>query len=435
MTGKQDWYYRPHTLAFDKRETGLTSTTVLERVGTKWALARRAGSFAVSPWAAVDGLFERHPDLIYFGNGAPAPELVPADRLRAAAAEVWARPGDLDLGYTDVAGYPPLRELIARRMAAVGVEVGADDVIVTNGSQQGIDLISRLLLDPGDAIVVEGPTYIGALQIFDAYEASYVVVPLDHDGLDVAALEAALTAAHPEGTRPPKLLYAIPTFQNPAGSTLPLDRRRALIDLARRHGLLVVEDDPYGELRFDGDALPPLRALDPDVVYLGTFSKTIAPGLRLGWMIVPPDLRTSLVNAREVADIHGEKMTQRIVHRAAEGFLDEHVAAARTVYRRRRDVLLDGLRRELPDGFRWDVPAGGFFVWVDLPDGIDAGAILFDAADLGVGYLPGDWFYPGGRRDRGRNGLRLSFANLAEERIDEGTRRLGRAMRAAVQSG
>jgi 2-aminoadipate transaminase len=254
------------------------------------------------------------------------------------------------------------------------------------------------------------------------------VATKDDDGLDVAALEAALAAA----PRPPKLLYTIPTYQNPAGSTLPLARRRALLALARRHNLVVVEDDPYGELRYAGESLPPLRALDPDVVYLGTFSKTIAPGLRLGWLIAPPDLVQSLINAREVADIHGEKMTQRIVYRAADGFLDDHVARARTIYRRRRDVLLAGLRRALPAPFRWNEPAGGFFVWLDLPAGLDAAAILPTAADQGVSYLPGDWFYPGGVRRAGRNGLRLSFSGLPEERIDEGTRRLGAVLRAAL---
>jgi 2-aminoadipate transaminase len=393
-------------------------------------LARRAASFAVSPWAAVDGLFERHPDMIFFGNGAPAPELVPADRLRTAAAEVWAKPGDLGLDYAGAEGYRPLRELIARRMVDPGVMVEADEVLLTNGSQQGIDLIARLLLDPGDAVVVEGPTYLGALQVFDAYEATYVVAPLDADGLDVAALEVALAAA----PRPPKLLYTIPTYQNPAGSTLPVERRHVLLALARRYNLVVVEDDPYGELRYGGAVLPPLRALEPDVVYLGTFSKTIAPGLRLGWLIAPPALVQALVNAREVADIHGEKMTQRIVYRAADGFLDEHVARARTVYRRRRDGLLAGLCRELPAPFRWSEPAGGFFVWLDLPDGLDAGAILQTAADQGVSYLPGDWFFPSGVRGAGRNGLRLSFSSLSEERIDEGTRRLGAVLRAALTS-
>ncbi|MDP9357488.1 MAG: PLP-dependent aminotransferase family protein [Chloroflexota bacterium] len=387
-------------------------------------LARRAASFGPSPWEAVIRLLDRHPNMIFFGNGAPAAELMPVARLQEAAAVVWAD-ASRHLGYGDVAGFAPLRDLVATRMAAQGIEAAPDSLLLTNGSQQGIDLIARLLLDPGDVVVVEAPTYLGALQVFDAFEATYLTVPTDADGLRIDALEQALA----ESPRRPKLLYTVPTFQNPTGSTMPPARREALLSVSRAHGILVVEDDPYGELRYDGPAEPALRALDPEVVYLGTFSKTIAPGLRVGWLAAPPDLVTPLLTAREAGDIHNERITARIVHHAASGFLDDHLVGARAVYRGRRDAMLAGLADHLPSGARWTEPQGGFFVWVELPGGLSADALLPHAAGHGVVYLPGSWFYPDSSE---RGSLRLSFSTLSEEAITEGTRRLGRAVVAGL---
>ena len=420
--------------------TSMTTTTgtvteeraapIVAAAGAPAALARRAGSFAVSPWDAVMRLWERHPDPVFFGNGAPAAELMPKARLQAAAAAVWSDPGNLELGYGGVRGYAPLRELIAARMAAQGVTVSPDGILLTNGSQQGIDLIARLMLDPGDIVVVEGPAYIGALQVFDACEAEYLVVPIDAGGMDVAALEAALATA----PRPPKILYTVPTFQNPTGVTLSLARRQALLAVARRHGLLVVEDDPYGELRYDGDPVPPLRSLDPDVIYLGTFSKILAPGLRVGWLVGPPAMQEALTNAREVSDIHGDRMTTQVVYRAAAGFLDGHLDGARASYRARRDALAAALAAEMPAGVTWIVPDGGFFLWLDLPPHLNAAALQKSAADAGVIYLPGDLFYPGfiAIGPGARNGLRLSFSSLDEATIVKGIARLGSVLRAAA---
>ncbi len=394
----------------------------------RWPLARRARAFGPSLWAEVGAYLDRHPDPVFFGSGAPAPELTPLDRLRAAAAEVWADAAG-NLGYAEATGYEPLRQLVAARMADRGAAVDPAQVLITNGSQQGIDLVARLLLDPGDAVVVEGPTYLGALTVFEAAEATYVVVPMDDEGLDVAALGSALADRAARGLPAPKLLYTVPTFQNPTGGTMSDARRRAVLALARRHNLLVVEDDPYGELRYDGEPIATLRALDPDVVYLGTFSKTIAPGLRVGWLVAPTELVDPLTNAREAADIHGERMTARIVHRTADGFLDGHLVAARAVYRRRRDALLRCLERHLPAGTTWQAPTGGFFVWVELPQGLDAAALLPAAADRGVVYMPGGWFYPDRRADRG---LRLSFSTLDEATIARGTERLGAVVAEAL---
>jgi 2-aminoadipate transaminase len=392
------------------------------------AFARRAKSFEASPWAAAWDLVSRHPDPIYFGNGAPAREAQPLDRLRQAGARAWAE-ADGVLDYGEVEGYLPLRALIAERMAARKVEVDPAEIMITNGSQQGIDFVARLMLDPGDQIVVEGPAYIGAMQTFDAYEASYLVAPVDDDGLDVAALDRLLAATGAN----PKLVYTVPTFQNPTGITMTRARREALLALARERGMLVLEDDPYGELYFDELPEPPLRALDPSVVHLGTFSKTIAPGIRVGWTVAPRRLMDLLLMAKEGSDIHTDRVITRTVYYAADGFLDDHIADLRDLYRRRRDTLLAGLQRFLPPSVGWSCPGGGFFVWVRLPGDLDADALLHVAAGQGVAFLPGSWFYPVGQKVH--SGLRLSFSSLPTDRIEEGTRRLGRAIAAFLDRG
>jgi 2-aminoadipate transaminase len=382
-------------------------------ITTSPGFARRARAFEASPWAEAWDLVSRHPDPIYFGNGAPAREAQPLDRLREAGARAWAE-ADGILDYGEVEGYLPLRELIARRMAARGVAADPAEIMITNGSQQGIDFVARLMLDPGDQIVVEGPVYIGAMQTFDAYEAEYIIAPMDDEGLDVAALDRLLTAT---GARP-KLIYTVPTFQNPTGITMTRARR----------GILVLEDDPYGELYFDEVPELALRALDPSVVHLGTFSKTIAPGIRVGWTVAPPRVMDLLLMAKEGSDIHTDRVITRTVYYTAEGFLDDHVASLRDLYRRRRDALLAGLETHLPSRVTWSCPGGGFFVWVRLPDGCDADLLLPRAARQGVAFLPGSWFYPAGQKVH--NGLRMSFSSLPIERIEEGTRRLGKAIEA-----
>jgi len=405
-------------------EVGMVPGTGAGAIDVEARFARRAASFRPSLWGEVTDLLDRHPDPIFFGNGAPAAELMPVERLQAMASRVWGEvPGRL--GYAEPNGYGPLRALIAERMADRDMLVGINQVLVTNGSQQGIDLVGRLMLDPGDGVVVEGPTYLGAIQAFDGYEATYHVVPMDDEGLDPDALEATLAGA----ARPPKLLYTIPTFQNPTGKTQGLARRRAVLAIARRHGLLVIEDDPYGELRVAGDEVPTMRALDPDVVHLGTFSKTVAPGLRIGWVAGPREIIDPLVAAREAADVHGERTTSRIVELAAREFLDGHLDIARAGYRRRRDVLLAALGQHMPEGVRWNEPEGGFFLWLELPDPLDAEVLLPRAADHGVTYMPGGWFYPDRRPC---HALRLSFSSLTESRFEPGMSRLGAAIRAEM---
>ncbi len=389
-------------------------------MGHYWQRASRSRAFESSPWSEATDLIQDRPDAIYFGDGAPAFDAQPIGRLQEAAARAWSEASG-NLGYGELAGYAPLRELISERMRVRGIEVGADAVMVTNGSQQGIDLIARLMLDAGDPILVEGPTYIGAMQTFDAYEVEYVVIPMDDEGIDVEALDARLETLE----RKPKLLYTIPAFQNPTGASISPGRREALLDLAVRRGLLILEDDPYGELWYDQPPAPALRADHPSVVYLGTFSKTLAPGLRVGWMVPPPELLDLLLMAKEGTDIHSNRIATRTVFHAAEGYLDGHVAELREFYAMRRDALHGGLAASMPAEVEWTVPGGGFFIWLRLPEGVSANQMLVTAARHDVAYLPGSWFYPIG--DVRHNELRLSFSSLSIDRLHLGAKRLGDA--------
>ncbi len=389
-------------------------------MGHYWQRASRSRAFESSPWSEATDLIKDRPDAIYFGDGAPNREVQPFARLQEAAVQAWAdAPGNLSYG--ELAGYAPLRELISSRMRIRGIEAGPEQIMITNGSQQGIDLIARLMIDAGDPILVEGPTYIGAMQTFDAYEVDYVVVPMDDEGIDVEALDARLDSME----RKPKLLYTIPAFQNPTGTSMSIARRHALLDLAERRGLLILEDDPYGELWYDQPPVPALRADHPAVVYLGSFSKTIAPGLRVGWMVAPAELLELLLMAKEGADIHGNRIATRTIYHAADGFLDAHVARLRAFYAPRRDALVEGLASSMPAEVEWTVPGGGFFIWLRLPERVSSNRLLVTAARHDVAFLPGSWFYPLG--DVQHNELRLSFSSLPIERLREGARRLGAA--------
>ncbi|MFL5759497.1 MAG: PLP-dependent aminotransferase family protein [Thermomicrobiales bacterium] len=388
--------------------------------------AKRAAVYKPFFWDEVAAILDAHPDAIYFGGGAPNREMMPYERLQEASQIAWANARDA-LDYGELAGYAPLRELISARMAAMGMVVPADEIVITNGSQQGIDIISRLFLQPGDTVVVEGPTYLGALQAINPFEVNYLAIPVDDEGMRVEALKSAVA----EIARPPKVIYTIPTFQNPTGYTMTRARREALLEFAREYDMLVLEDDPYGEIFFD-ETLPepPLRALDPGVVYLGTFSKTIAPGLRVGWMAAPRDIVALSLMAREASDIHGDRILTRTVYHAAKDFLDEHLVAVRAFYRRRRDLMLGQLEEHMPPSVTWSVPRGGFFVWVTLPDCLAAEHMLELAADHGVVYLPGAWFYP---NQEEHSSLRLSYSCLRDDELVEGVRRLGRAVSAFLR--
>jgi 2-aminoadipate transaminase len=386
------------------------------------ATSRRIEPFAASVWPWVDQMAERNPEAVFFGGGVPPTEAIPVARLREGADRAWAD-GAETLLYGEVRGYRPLRELIVERMAARGAIVDPADVLITNGAQQGIDLAARIFVDPGDLVLTEEPTFMDALRVFRSHDAEPVGVPVDDEGLQVDVLAALLDRL----PKRPKFLYTMPTYQNPMGVSMSTARRRALVDLARERGLVIVEDDPYGDLSYDGDPPPMLKSLDPEVIFLGTFSKVLAPGLRVGWVASSPRLREAFFNVKEGTDIHNERIMTRTVFHAARGFLDEHVATTREIYRARRDAMLAGLEREMPAGVRWTTPGGGFFLWVTLPEQCETDAMLPDATDRGVIYLPSSWFYP----DRSwTRSLRLNFSAQPEERIAEAMRRLAETIRA-----
>jgi 2-aminoadipate transaminase len=384
------------------------------------ATSRRIEPFAASIWPWVDQMAERNPEAVFFGGGVPPTEAIPVARLRAGADRAWAD-GAETLLYGEVRGYRPLRELIVERMAARGAIVDPADVLITNGAQQGIDLVARIFIDPGDFVLTEEPTFMDALRVFRSHEAEPVGVPVDGEGLQVDALATLLDRL----PKRPKFLYTMPTYQNPMGVSMSAARRRALVDLARERGIAIVEDDPYGELSYDEESLPTLKSLDPDVIFLGTFSKVLAPGLRVGWVASSPRLREAFFNVKEGTDIHNERIMTRTVYHSARDFLDEHIATTREIYRLRRDAMLAGLEREMPAGVRWTTPHGGFFLWVTLPERYETDAMLPDATDRGVIYLPSSWFYP----DRSwTRSLRLNFSAQPEERILEAMRRLAEAI-------
>lgn len=398
----------------------MTATTA-HRLSDRFAA--RTGVFGDSIWTDILTQLKKHDDPVYFGDGAPANEMMPIDQLREASARAWDDTPRA-LSYGDQQGYAPLRDLVANRIAARGIEITGDDVLITQGSTQAIDLACRVFFEPGDAIIVEKPTFLGALEIFRLYGVEIVAVNLDGEGLRMDALERALRD-HPNA----KAIYTIPTFQNPTGTTLPLDRRHRLIELAHEHNVAIFEDDPYGELQYSGDVVAPLRALDDEVIHLGTFSKTIAPGIRTGFAIASPEVMVKMLGIRESTDISNDRIMMRTVYHAANGFLDDHVAKARELYHRRRDAMLSALDEHMPEGVAWSRPDGGFFVWITLPEGLDAHTIFEQGADNGVIAFPGEWFYP---HREVRRDLRLSFSTVPEERIRLGIERLGRTVREAM---
>ncbi|HUG14215.1 MAG TPA: PLP-dependent aminotransferase family protein [Thermomicrobiales bacterium] len=391
-------------------------------MGLDWERLRARRAPSLHGWVKTDvSYIWDTPNLIYLCDGAPAIEQVPIDFLRQAHADAWEDARSI-MSYGESLGHQPLREAIGRHMGARGAEVSAELVLVTNGSQQGLDLIARALFDRGDIVIVEGPTYFGALQAFDAYEVEYRVASLDEHGLIPEALER-LIAEEPR----PKALYTVPAFQNPTGVSTTPERSRRIVEIARSANVAIIEDDPYGDIYFGGAAPAPLRAIDPDVIYLGTFSKTLAPALRMGWMVAPAEIFPLLANSKEAVDIMSDRFVQRAVASAASnGWLERHLNGARAFYRERRDTMLAALEREMPDGVSWTRPDGGFFLWVTLPDGIDAEDVLKASLTRGVGFLPGSCFYPDARID---SSFRLAYPTSPKERVDVGIQRIGLAIR------
>jgi 2-aminoadipate transaminase len=374
----------------------------------------------------------QRPEVISFAGGLPAPEIFPVERFREACQQVLTTNPSIALQYGPTEGYRPLRELIVAHMARYGILATVDNILITSGSQQALDLIAKLLINRGDRILVESPTYLGALQAFDLMGAEYVTVPTDDDGLQTDEMERALRSG-------PKFMYILPNFQNPGGTTLSRPRRDELVLLSDKYGIPIIEDDPYGQLRYEGEHIPPLVVLDRtnllrdngyllgNVIYLSTFSKVLAPGLRLGWIVAPPDVITHLVQLKQSTDLHTSSFTQMVAYEVArDGFMEEHVKLIRRVYKERRDAMLEALHNYFPPEVSWTHPHGGLFLWVTLPSGIDTMKLLDTALRQDVAFVPGEPFFPSGQESGSH--MRLNFSNAKPEQIREGIRRLSIAV-------
>ncbi len=378
------------------------------------------------------------PDIISFAGGLPAPDVFPVAKFKEACNVVLDNYSTQALQYGTTEGYRPLREMIARHTDRYNINVDVDNIFITSGSQQALDFIGRLFLNRGDYIVVESPTYLGALQAWNAYGAQYISVRSDEHGMVVDELEAALRIG-------PKFIYVLPNFQNPSGTTLTLERRQKLVELADRYGVPIVEDDPYGQLRYDGEHLPAVVTLDSqfrdkenkddptysgNVIYLSTFSKLLAPGIRLAWVIAPKEVIRKFVITKQAADLHTATFNQAVAYEVARGgFLDEHIKVIRATYKERRDVMLETMDEIWPHEVRWTRPEGGMFLWGMLPENMDAAEVFKTAIQHKVAFVPGAAFHPNGG---GHNTMRLNFSFSSPDIIREGTTRLGMLLKELI---
>jgi DNA-binding transcriptional MocR family regulator len=381
--------------------------------------ARRTAGMSASEVRALFAVASR-PEVVSLAGGMPFVDALPDDTVLSVFRDVLAEHGSVALQYGGGQGHPGLRGTVVRLMAEEAVDADPDDVVITTGAQQALDLVGKIFIDPGDVVALEAPSYVGALTAFGAYEPRFLPIDIDDDGMIVDDLERAIVA----GERP-AFVYTVPNFGNPAGVTLSHERRVHLVGLCREAGIPIVEDNPYGLLRFEGESLPTLRSLDPaNVIYLGTVSKTFSPGVRVGWALAEQSVVQRLVLAKEAADLCGSNLNMLVTER---WFADDDrwrptLAALVDTYRSRRDVMLEAIDEHFPDAAMWTVPAGGFYVWVTLPEWLDAKALLAKAVEHRVAYVPGTAFYPDGR---GANQLRLAFCYPTEDRIREGIARLG----------
>jgi 2-aminoadipate transaminase len=400
---------------------------------TLWTERLSSGVANITSSAIRDLLkVTEQPEMISFAGGLPAPECFPTEELAAAAERVLVERPVAALQYGPTEGYRPLREFLVSLMRERGLTIPLEQVLLLSGSQQGLDAIGKLLIDPGAPVIVEEPTYLGALQAWRPYAPRFISLPLDDDGLDVGALERVLQS----GVQP-RFLYLVSCFQNPTGITPSLERKRALLEVAARYRLPIVEDDPYGELYYEGTRPPILATMDAEmhgelrhVVYLSTFSKLLAPGLRVGWAAVPEELVDKLVHVKQGLDLHTGSFAQAIAYEACrDGLLARHIPTIRATYHRRRDAMLDALARHMPQGVTWTHPTGGMFIWLTLPAHLDSTTLLGASLEQKVAFVPGASFYANGG---GATTMRLNFSHTGPERIEEGVARLGQAIQALL---
>lgn len=363
----------------------------------------------------------QNPSMISFAGGLPALELFPDQELQRCFQRVFEEQGKTALQYAQTAGHPPLRQWIAQQHLRNGKPVEMDEIMVTTGSQQGLSLLAQTFLDPGDVVFLETPTYLGAIQAFQALQAKMMMIPSDEQGIIPDELEKMLKHVRP------KFLYLIPNYQNPSGKVMGLERRKALLRVAQAYDLLVVEDNPYGELRFEGEALPNLLDLADHVIYLGTFSKVLAPGLRVGYVVANPDITNHLCQTKEGVDLHSNNLTQRAVLEFLNaGLLPKHIEKLRTVYGERRDAMVRAIQTYLGDDVEMIVPSGGLFLWARFKNITNSFDYVQETIRQNVLYVPGALFYPDGRVS---SEIRLNYSCSTPEVIDEGVQRLARAIR------
>lgn len=369
------------------------------------------------------------PEMISFAGGLPAPELFPVESLKEITVKVLEESGMQALQYATTEGFTPLREKIAERMnGKFGTRFSCPNILITNGSQQGLDITGKVFLNEGDVVLCESPTYLGAINAFAAYRPKMLEVPTDDDGMIPEKLEAIL-----DTVKNVKLIYVIPDFQNPSGRSWSLERRRRFMEIVGGRGIPVLEDAPYSELRYEGEMLPPLKSFDTSglVIYLGTFSKVFCPGMRVGWVAADSSILEKYILVKQGADLHTSGLTQRNISMYMDKHdLDEDVEKLKTVYRSRRDVMLASMKTEFPEGIRFTSPNGGLFTWVELPGEMDSYKLLEECLKNDVAFVPGGSFFPNGG---GRNTMRLNFSNMPEERIEEGIKRLGRIIRKQLE--
>jgi len=385
-----------------------------------WHLARRCERMNPSVIREILKLTEL-PGVRSLAGGLPSAATFPVEEMRDAAAKVLSDTPREALQYAASEGFAPLREWVSAKMTAAGLDAPAERILITNGSQQALDLVGKVMLDAGSTVAVETPTYLGALQAFTPNEPAFAAVPCDGDG----PLPEGI-AALPPGVR---FMYVLPNFQNPTGRVVPAARRDAIVAAAQAAGVPLVEDNPYGDLWYDQAPPQPLAARWPEgTLYIGSFSKVLAPGLRLGYMVCPKPLFAKVLQAKQAADLHTGSFAQRVVHQVVrDGFLDRHVPVIRERYRTQRDAMATALRAHLPAGSEWQAPSGGMFFWVRLPEGCDAMALLPKAVEAGVAYVPGAAFYA---HDADVRTLRLSFVTLSPADIEDAVARLGGVLRA-----
>ncbi|GJI99767.1 aminotransferase [Duganella rhizosphaerae] len=388
----------------------------------QWRFSERADQLQSSFIREILKITQQ-PEIISFAGGLPSPLTFPIDEMKAAFDKVLSENGKVALQYGPTDGYLPLRQWIADSLSTNGAKIVPEQVLMTSGSQQALDLLGKVLIDEGSRVLVETPSYLGALQAFSVYRPEFKSVATDEHGLVPSSLDAVAQGA--------RLLYALPNFQNPTGRTLSVERRLELVETCARHGLPLIEDDPYGALSYKGDPLPKMVAMNPDgVIYMGSFSKVLTPGIRLGYVVAPLPLVRRLELAKQAADLHTSQLTQMVVHEVIkDGFLGRHIPKIRTLYGDQCQVMLDAMAQHFPAGVEWTKPEGGMFIWVTLPKHIDAMKLLDEAIAQKVAFVPGSPFYA---NEPETNTLRLSFVTVAPDRIRTGIEILGKLIAAKI---